>query len=85
MISHVESGNVDLPLNKITAFATALKTTSGELMGNTEPSALTVDADEPFDIDLEDVRVAYRNMNEMGRKRLAQYARQLTQLEEYTK
>lgn len=33
MISHIESGKIDLPQSKIVEFADALKTTPGELLG----------------------------------------------------
>lgn len=94
MISHVENGDIDLPLNKINAFAIALRTTPSDLMGSTEAVAIKATTDgarvvqniihqEPMDIDFEDVTIAYRNLNEDGRKRLSAYARELVKIAEY--
>lgn len=39
-IAKIEKGEVDLPQSKIIAFASALKTTPGQLMGLVEPEQL---------------------------------------------
>ena len=38
-IAHIEKGRIDLPQSKIVAFAEALKTTPGALMGETDADA----------------------------------------------
>lgn len=49
-IAHIEKGKIDLPQSKIVAFAKALSTTPGDLMGDIEPY--------PESIEVQ--RIAYR-------------------------
>ena len=42
-IAHIEKGDIDLPQSKIVAFAKALQTTPGDLMGEVEPAETTED------------------------------------------
>ena len=54
MIAKIEKGQVDLPQSKIIAFADALETTPGLLMGWSEPNAqndITDNADNLYKID----------------------------------
>lgn len=51
MIAKIEKGNVDLPQSKILAFANALKTTPGELMGWDYETEATETVDNIYKLD----------------------------------
>lgn len=51
MIAKIEKGNVDLPLSKILAFANALETTPGELMGWDYETEATETVDNIYKLD----------------------------------
>lgn len=51
MIAKIEKGNVDLPQSKILAFANALETTPGELMGWDYETEATETADNIYKLD----------------------------------
>ena len=68
MITKIESGSVDISQKKIMAFAKALNTTPGYLMGWEDESAPVPD-DQPKN---DDVRLLIRGLNKLSPEQLEQ-------------
>ena len=69
MIAKIEKGAIDLPLSKIDAFAEALRTTSGTIMGFDDPEEIIVDMfNQEEDERLAFIIKAYQNAEESDRR-----------------
>ena len=66
MISRIESGKVDLPLSKVIEFASALRMSPEELMGEVEPQT---------DIKREELITIYENLSQEEQVQLLKIAK----------
>ena len=77
-IAKIERGDVDLPQSKIMLFASALKVDAGTLMGSSGTIPSTLSSDESSLID------DYQKLNADGRRKVREYASDLTEQKKYT-
>ena len=78
-IAKIEAGKSDVPYSKIVAFADALDTTTGALMGWTEKPRPTLDEQE------KQLIANFRRLNEGGKNAAIGVIRAYTLMDVYTK
>ena len=92
-IAKIEAGRSDIPQSKIMAFANALDTTAGKLMGWTVKEGISgtisgkVDiSDRPY-LDVQEVALLaeFHRLNEDGKYKVFEYIGDLAEMEKYTR
>lgn len=78
-IAKIERGDVDLAQSKIMLFAKALHVDAGTLMGNTGILSRPLSQDEAILLD------DYQLLNSAGKKKVREYANDLTEQDRYKK
>ena len=86
-IAKIEAGRSDIPQSKIVAFANALDTTAGKLMGWTAKDKGTADVPDTGILDVQEAALLaeFRRLNEDGKLKVFEYIGDLAEMEKYTR
>ena len=86
-IAKIEAGRSDIPQSKIVAFANALDTTAGKLMGWTAKDKGTADVPDTAILDIHEAALLaeFRRLNEDGKLKVFEYIGDLAEMEKYTR
>ena len=86
-IAKIEAGRSDIPQSKIVAFANALDTTAGKLMGWTAKDKGTADVPDTAILDVQEAALLaeFRRLNEDGKLKVFEYIGDLAEMEKYTR
>jgi len=86
-IAKIEAGRSDIPQSKIVAFANALDTTAGKLMGWTAKEKGTADVPDTAILDVQEAALLaeFHKLNEDGKLKVFEYIGDLAEMEKYTR
>ena len=86
-IAKIEAGRSDIPQSKIVAFANALDTTAGKLMGWTAKDKGTADVPDTAILDVQEAALLaeFRRLNEDGKLKVFEYIGDLAEMQKYTR
>ena len=86
-IAKIEAGRSDIPQSKIVAFANALDTTAGKLMGWTAKHKGTADVPDTAILDVQEAALLaeFRRLNEDGKLKVFEYIGDLAEMQKYTR
>lgn len=84
-IQKIESGKSDIPISKIKLIADALDTTPSYLMGWTDEENIIGEVKSSVLPDSSDLVTIYENLNDEGKRRLIEYAYDLSEVTKYKK
>lgn len=86
-IAKIEAGRSDIPQSKIVAFANALDTTAGKLMGWTAKDKGTADVPDTAILDVQEATLLaeFRRLNEDGKLKVFEYIGDLAEMQKYTR
>ena len=86
-IAKIEAGRSDIPQSKIVAFANALDTTAGKLMGWTAKEKGTADVPDTAILDVQEAALLaeFRRLNEDGKLKVFEYIGDLAEMQKYTR